>query len=154
MAAADVNGDHKADIVTGQGPGGVPKVKVFSGADGSLLANFLAYNSSFSGGVTVAAGDVNGDGHADIITGPGAGGAPKVKVFSGNGSQLLAQFTVGDGSFLGGLRVGFMDGGVVAAPGAGTLPMVQVYNAVKQQVLDAFFAYDPRLTSGVFVGGA
>ena len=79
VAAADVNGDGLADIITGQGPGGEPQVRVWSGAGGTELFGFLAYNAAFAGGVDVAAADVNGDGLADIITGPGPGGGPRVR---------------------------------------------------------------------------
>ncbi|MBV8959482.1 MAG: FG-GAP repeat protein, partial [Actinobacteria bacterium] len=68
VAAADVNGDGKADIIVGSETGD-SVVSVFSGADNSLLQNFRAYDTGFGGGVFVAAGDVNGDGFADIITG-------------------------------------------------------------------------------------
>ena len=93
VAAGDVNGDGYADIVVGADAGGGPNVVVFSGRDNSVLANFFAYDPAFTGGVRVAAGDVNADGHADIIAGAGAGGGPNVTVFSGaNGApdqQLL-----------------------------------------------------------------
>ena len=70
--------------------GGGPHVEVFSGADLSLLASFYAYDPFFSGGVTVAAGDLNGDGRVDLITGAGPGGPDDVRVFSGlDGSELL-----------------------------------------------------------------
>ncbi len=62
MAAGDVNGDGRADIVTGAGPGGGPHVRVFSGVDLAVLASFFAYDPGFHGGVSVAAGDINGDG--------------------------------------------------------------------------------------------
>ena len=42
----------------------------------SELASFYAYDPAFPGGVSVAAGDVNGDGRADIVTGAGAGRRP------------------------------------------------------------------------------
>ena len=95
VAAADVNGDGVPDIITGAGPGGGPHVEVIDGtklgqtqgngqiADSALLASFFAYDPGFTNGVRVAAGDVNGDGHADIITGAGPGGGPHVQVFDG-----------------------------------------------------------------------
>ena len=79
VAAGDVNGDGRADIVTGPGAGGGPHVRIFSGATGAVLGEYFAYNAAFTGGVHVAVGDVNGDGTADVITGPGAGGGPHVR---------------------------------------------------------------------------
>ena len=64
------------DIITGVGPAAPPHVKVFNGADPSVVIDsFLAYGTGFLGGVTVSVGDSNGDGHVDIITGT-TGAAP------------------------------------------------------------------------------
>src|SRR5438067_12834020 len=60
VACGDVNGDGRPDIIVGGGAGSEPRVKVFSGADNSVLYNFFAYSGT--PGVRVAAGDVNGDG--------------------------------------------------------------------------------------------
>jgi uncharacterized protein YkwD len=160
VAAGDVNGDGRADIITGAGPGGGPHVKVFSGANGELLRSFFAYESNFSGGVYVSSGDVNGDKLADIITGAGAGGGPHVEVFSGNDNSLLQSFMAYNADFAGGVRVAAADvngtgkAAIITSAGFGPAQAVQVLDGVTLAVLDSFFAYDQTSQSGVFVGAA
>src|SRR6185295_12993987 len=69
VATGDMDGDGTPDIITGPGRGGLPEVRVFSGVDLHELYSFLAFNAGFSGGVSVAAGDFDGDGRDDIIVG-------------------------------------------------------------------------------------
>ncbi|MFA5109542.1 MAG: putative glycoside hydrolase [Patescibacteria group bacterium] len=107
VAFADVNGDGQAEIITGPGKGEEPLVKIFSTA-GKLKASFLAYDSKFRGGVDVAAGDVNGDGQAEIITGPVGSGGPQVRIFTGAG-QTLGSFFAYDRTFNGGIKVSVSD---------------------------------------------
>src|SRR4051812_12672591 len=72
-------------IYTGTDDGTQTHVKAFTTPALTTDASFFPY-TGFTGGVRVAAGDVNGDGLADIVTGAGPGGGPHVKVFNGNGS--------------------------------------------------------------------
>lgn len=58
----------------GAAPGGQPLVSVYD-ANNQLVTSFLAYESTFTGGVRVAVADLNGDGTLDTITGAGPGGA-------------------------------------------------------------------------------
>jgi len=159
VATGDVNGDGRAEIITGAGPGGGPHVKVFNPVDWSLMDSFLAYDLNFTGGVFVAAGDVNGDGFADVVTGPGAGGGPHVKIFDAhNNLMLLHSFFAFPPMFTGGVRVGFLDFNndgnldviVGAGPGAG--PHVRVFDLSTQNVLGSFLPY-PNFLGGVFVAG-
>src|SRR5260370_33719098 len=84
----------------GGGPGGGPHVKVFDGKTGALLSSFFAYDPNFTGGVYVAAADVNGDGRAEIITGAGRTGGPPVRVFDGlSGVQVEPGFFAYDPHF-------------------------------------------------------
>jgi hypothetical protein len=160
VAAGDVDGDGLADIVTAPGPGGGPDVRVFSGASGQMIRQYLAYDIRFTGGVYVAAGDVNGDGFADVITGAGFGGGPEVKVFSGLGGAVLQDFFAYAAAFRGGVRVAAVsdldgDAGaeIVTAAGPSGGPQLQVFDGQTAALLDSFFAYDPRFLGGVLVGG-
>jgi hypothetical protein len=161
VAAGDVTGDRKADVVTGAGPGGGPQVNVFDGANpGRVLQSFMAYAPSFAGGVYVAAGDVSGDGKADIVTGAGAGGGPQVNVFNGANRAVIASFFAYAPSFTGGVRVGVVldvsgDGlpDVLTAAGPGGGPHTRVFSGTSAAAVEGFFAYDPAFLGGVFVGG-
>jgi uncharacterized protein GlcG (DUF336 family) len=169
VAAGDVTGDGVPDIVAAAGPGGGPHVRVFDGATGAPLpgaiGSFFAYDPSFTGGVFVAAGDVTGDGRADVITGAGSGGASHVRVFDGaTGAPLagpLGGFLAFDAGFIGGVSVAVGDitgdgrGDVITGAGAGGGPHVRVFDAVTGAQLPgsigSFFAYGPGFSGGVFV---
>lgn len=87
VAAGDVNADGYADLVVGTGPGGPVRVRVVSGKDGTALGQFVPYAGS-TVGVRVAAGDVTGDGRADVVVSPATGTLP-VQVHSGAGFALV-----------------------------------------------------------------
>jgi hypothetical protein len=159
VAGGDVNGDGYSDVIVGAGwgaPGG--HVKVFDGRTGAELVSFMAFGG-FAGGVTVAAGDVNGDGYSDVIVGAGAG-APggHVKVFDVRAGTILQSFMAFDG-FAGGVSVAAydadLDGLADVAVGAGPSGMgghVKTFDGLTLSALDSFFAY-AGFAGGVCVGG-
>jgi hypothetical protein len=159
VAAGDVNGDGIADIVTGAGAGGAGgHVRVFDGAGGGELSSFFAYSTTFSGGVHVASGDVNGDGFADIVTGAGAGATGgHVKVFNGSTGAELRSFLAYPASFAGGVRVASGDvngdgiADIVTGAGPGGGPHIKVFDGVTGVELSAFFAYEQGFLGGVYV---
>ncbi|TAL19592.1 hypothetical protein EPN90_03080 [Patescibacteria group bacterium] len=128
VAVGDVDGDGRAEIVTGAGKGGGPHVKVFDG-QGRTRASFFAYDQKFRGGVNVAVGDVDGDGRSEIVAGPGAGGGPHVRVFNGDGS-LKTEFFVGKKEDSRGLRVAVGDTQAQGIGGIGVFPAAGVANTL------------------------
>jgi len=82
VAAGDLDGDGRDEIITGPGPGRIfgPNVRAFRyhpdadppGVTPLPGVNYFAYGTS-RWGVNVAAGDADGDGFDEIITGPGSG---------------------------------------------------------------------------------
>jgi len=122
VAAGDVTGDGRADIITGPGAGGGPLVQVFDGVTGAVVFSLAAYDPAFTGGVRVAAGDVTGDGRAEIITGAGPGGAPQVRVFDGATGDDVASFFAYDPAFTGGIFVAASIQGGVAITSAAATP--------------------------------
>jgi hypothetical protein len=157
VATGDVDGDGLTDYVTGAGPGAGPHVKVFSGTTGAELRTFFAFDPGFTGGVFVAAGDVDGDGHADIVTGAGSGGGPHVKVFSGATGAELRSFFAFDPGFTGGVRVAAGDvnrdghADIITGAGPGGAPHVRVFDGATGDALTSFFAFTPGFSGGVFV---
>jgi hypothetical protein len=162
VAAGDVDGDGRDDIITGTGVGGGPFVKVFSGVDGHFIKGFFAYGDKFRGGVTVAAGDWNGDGIADIATGAGPGGGPHAEVFNGATLSLLFSTFPYDVSFTGGVFVALGDvnndghSDLITGPGIGGGPHVKVYSGASGAQIYSFLAFTGAGTnnwaSGLHVG--
>jgi hypothetical protein len=155
VAAGKVNSDGIADIIVGAGPGGSPLITVFDGLSGATIHNFLAYPAAFSGGVFVAAADVNLDLRADIITGAGPGGGSEVKKFSGVtaaliGSLLAPAFTGGTHVAAGRVNTDIIPD-IIVAPGPGDAPLVQAFDGASNTLIHSFFAYTATFNGGVFV---
>lgn len=176
VAAGDVEGIGRADVVVGAGPGGGPHVRVYTLVNGAMVplggpnGSYFAYDPSFVGGVFVATGDVNGDGKADIITGPGIGGGPNAHVYDGGTGQLIRNFiafgpevrnslVADDILYRSGLRVAATDrngdgkADILTSPGVGQRPKYRMFDSTSLNILDDFFAFDPNFRGGVFVGG-
>jgi len=167
VAVGDINGDGVDDIVTVAGPGGGPHVRVFNGVDGSLMYSFFATNPNYTGGLTVATGDVNADGFTDFIVGfgPNSGGG-RVMVFSGKDSSVLKDFFSYAPTFTGSVNVASADvngdgkSDIITGAGAGGGPHVQVFDGatggvnIQPTALFSFFAFNSTFNGGIYVAAA
>jgi hypothetical protein len=105
VATGDLNGDGRDEIITGAGPGAVfgPHVRAFSW-NGSTTptamtgVSYFAYGT-LKWGVNVTAGDIDGDGRDEIVTGagPGAVFGPHVRGWNVDGGTAAS---MGGVSFL------------------------------------------------------
>ena len=101
VAAGDIDADGIGDVIASVRSNGPPIVQVFDGLTGGLKSAFFAFAPGYLGGVSVAAGDVDGDGRAEIITGTGAGVPGTVVVYSAGGSAISAVSAFGNTSTAG-----------------------------------------------------
>lgn len=176
IGTGDTDGNGKADLVVGAGPGGGPHVKVFKVLDDgqsdlvfTKIDGFYAYPEGFMGGVQVAVGNLNSDTRNEIVTGAGKGGTPHVKVFEEGTHNQLASFYAFDKAFRGGVFVGTGNynstpgatiESIVTGAGEGGGPRVSVFDIPENKTnppvaSQNFFAFgNPALTGGVRVSGS
>ena len=172
-----VTGQPQLNFFTaeGAGAGGGPMVTVTIDIIPGLTTvptyfSFFAYDVGFTGGVRVAINELDGnDDTFEIITGPGAGGGPNVKVFqfnirtlTFNPTPVTSFFAFNDPTFNGGVYVAGGDvtgdgiGDLLVGAGAGGGPRVQVYagslnGVITSSPISDFFAYSTEFLGGVVV---
>jgi hypothetical protein len=165
VALGDVTGDGMPDLVAAPGKGAIAEIRVWDGTDGADLGAVVAFEPNFKGGVTVAAGDVDADGHKDVIVAPAGGRGPDVAVFAGDGLTSLALFPAYETDFKGGVSVAAADfdrdgdAEIVTGSGKGRASEVRVFDGGGAPFVsgalpafqNAFLAYDASFRKGVFV---
>jgi len=105
IAYGNFDADPELEFATGAGAGGGPHIKLYDHTEEFTGIEFMAYDPRFYGGIDVAAGDIDGDGVDEILTGAGAGGGPDVSVFKGLTGEKLRSFYAYDAMFSGGVRI-------------------------------------------------
>jgi hypothetical protein len=131
VALGDVNHDGVNDVIVASGAGIPGKVKVYDGVTRKMIASYRPFGL-YSGGLSLAVGDITGNGATDIIVGT-ATGAGQVAVIDGTTGQLIRQFAPYGANYTGGVRVAVGDvnhdslADVVIAPGDGSR-RIRVYS--------------------------
>jgi hypothetical protein len=177
-AVDDLTGDGKSELLVAAGFGGGPRLAGFEGASVAAgapvkpFADFFVFEQTLRNGVYVAAGDVTGDGFADVIAGGGPGGGPRI--YAVDGKTLIATagasrvqvanfFSTDDVDNRGGVRVTARDlnadgrSDIIAGDGPGAGARVRAFNSATLAPdgrPPELFAVDAFVdaTNGVYVG--
>lgn len=143
MAYGKFTNDDERQLIVSPSAGSSPHVKVFN-KTGDLISSFMAYDNGFTGGTTVAAGDVDGDGLDEIITGTGGGNSSHVKILKINGEEV-ANFFAYPGYNTGAIvAAGDVDGDgraeIITGTGPGNSTHLKLFKFNGSQIGD-FFVY-------------
>jgi hypothetical protein len=150
--AGDVDADGTADVLVGslyyrKDGQTVGLARVHSGADGSVLLSVTGQPGQSFGCAVAGAGDVDGDGHDDILVGayydstPGylAGAA---RVYSGRDGEILHLFTGDDADdYFGAAVAGIGD---VDGDGCGDVAIAAFYDEAAGEKSGSVYVYSGR----------
>lgn len=110
VGCANIDGSMSEEVIVGANGREASLIKVYKAKNQStLISEFMAFSSSFQGGVNVAGGDVDGDGFDEIIAGANSGGGPQVRGFEADGRELSLNLFSYEDSFRGGVNIASAD---------------------------------------------
>ncbi|HEY3789524.1 MAG TPA: VCBS repeat-containing protein, partial [Urbifossiella sp.] len=138
---------------------GVETILQWRSATGAVIAQAPAIDG-YGGPISMASGDVNGDGIPDVVVAAGEGGGPRIRVMDGKTGAVLSDFFAFDPSFRGGTNIalGDLSGDgqmeLIAGAGASGGPQVTVFDPITGNTIRSFVAYDPTSRGGVSVAAA
>jgi len=141
-------------IVVAPTSGYLPLIGVYD-LDGKKLNEFYAYNLNFKGGVNLASGNVINDYQEELITSPGSGGGPHIRIFNKAG-DVLSQFFAYEASYNGGVETATIkynsdtQAKIVTVPQGDYQPLVRIFN-YQGNLIDEFLAFEEDKSTGLTV---
>ena len=158
-ATGDINGDGKQEIIVGAGYGGGPRVRIFNHRGKEIMPSFLAFEESYKNGVSVATGDLNGDGRVEIIVGRAREDKAEIAIYKIEKSKIKKEksFFAFAENYKIGVNLAACDinadkkAEIIAAPGEGGGPQVRIFDKNGKNLGLDFMAYESTFRGGVSV---
>jgi hypothetical protein len=155
VATGDTNGDGRDEIVEGLDAGCCTTLHVLDGITGNDLAGFYPYGNTSEVGARVAAGDLNGDGTADVIAVPL--GSTRISAFRVSGGAAFRTIDAFGGEITGPIAIaaGNLTGDaraeIVAAAPTASGAEVKIFNASTGTAETTLAPYGSESVSSVAV---
>ena len=159
IASIDLGGDGTSEYVIANGQGEKPYLTIFDN-HGLEINRFLVRFEDYNQGLNIATGDLNNDGHGEIVTAGIAGQEPNIKIFDGYGRPIfnLGFYPYGQ-DFRSSVSIATFDVNgdgnleIITGTGPGAKPQVKVFNRYGQNMGIDFFLNNFSEEAGINVSG-
>ncbi len=157
VAGCDINGDGKAEIITGSGMGSSGHVRGFDGSGKWMGFDLKPFESGYKGGADVACANVDGGAENEVVVAKNFMGEAQVKVYKTNAAkQVLGDFLAFDAGHKEGANIygGDIDGDgkdeiIVGTNGNG--PQVRAFEGYGEAKIFSVMAYASDFRGGANV---
>ncbi len=157
LTLADLTGDGRPNIIVAPASAGPAEIKIYTNR-GDLIAQHPVAGSDWRGGLSLASGNLDSRGLAEIVVGFASDSEPQVRIINAQG-KLTSVFLAYEKEFRGGVnvsvanlngRVNRSQAEIVVTPGPGRLPEVKIFDhhAILQ---NKFLAFADKWQNGVSV---
>lgn len=158
IAIGDIDGSGLNEIIVAPTVGLNSLVKVFNRNGSALPITFHPFKAEYTGGVSLTAADVDGDGNDEIVFGVLSQDESLVKVIKADPSQtVIGSFYAFPKNFKGGVNVSTSDVNddnleeIIVAANSGGVPEVKGFTYRGTSVGIKFLAYEKSFSGGVQV---